>query len=78
MLSVDSSNLWYPPMMKLIWCLAALRSSPEGLDEKEAALVAALEAAPHSIQGGRYSIGSQFHFYMEPQVRSLNPSLVAV
>lgn len=40
--------------------------------------MAALEAAPHSIQGGRYSIGSQFHFYMEPQVRSLNPNPVTV
>jgi hypothetical protein len=36
--------------------------------EKRAAVDAALAAAPRSIQGARYAIGSQQHFYMEPQV----------
>jgi xanthine dehydrogenase molybdopterin-binding subunit B len=35
--------------------------------EKRAAVDAALAAAPRSIQGARYAIGSQQHFYMEPQ-----------
>ena len=37
--------------------------------EAEAARVeAALEAAPHAIRDAHYTIGSQSHFYMEPQV----------
>ena len=31
---------------------------------------AALDAAPHAIRGVHYTIGSQSHFYMEPQVRA--------
>lgn len=37
--------------------------------EKRAAVDAALAAAPRSIRGARYAIGSQQHFYMEPQAR---------
>lgn len=37
-------------------------------ESKAARVEAALEAAPHCIRGAHYTIGSQSHFYMEPQV----------
>lgn len=36
-------------------------------ESKAVRVEAALEAAPHTIRGARYTIGSQSHFYMEPQ-----------
>lgn len=56
---------------KTFWRYAALRPDTDGREEKEQALSEALEKAPHVIRGSKYVIGSQFHFYMEPQVWSL-------
>jgi hypothetical protein len=36
--------------------------------DRRAAVDAALDASTHSIRGAHYAIGSQQHFYMEPQV----------
>ena len=46
--------------------------------EKRAAVDAALASAPHSIRGARYAIGSQQHFYMEPQARGTSAGLVCL
>ena len=53
-----------------MFCNAAAPTADEAAEgaEKRAAVDAALAAAPRSIRGARYAIGSQQHFYMEPQV----------
>ena len=53
------------------FCNVAAPTADEAAEgaEKRAAVDAALAAAPRSIRGARYCIGSQQHFYMEPQVR---------
>ena len=47
--------------------LPALRHNADKDGAKEKTVADALDAAPHVIRGAKYRIGSQFHFYMEPQ-----------
>ncbi len=49
---------------------AALRHSADKDGAKEKMVADALDVAPHVIRGAKYRIGSQFHFYMEPQARA--------
>ncbi len=49
---------------------AALRHNADKDGAKEKTVADALDAAPHVIRGAKYRIGSQFHFYMEPQART--------
>ena len=50
--------------------LAALRHDADKDGSREKTVSEALDAAPHVIRRANYRIGSQFHFYMEPQARS--------
>ena len=50
--------------------LAALRHDADKDGAREKSVAEALDAAPYVIRGAKYRIGSQFHFYMEPQART--------
>jgi xanthine dehydrogenase molybdopterin-binding subunit B len=60
------------------FCNAAAPTADEAAKgaEKRAAVDAALAAAPRSIRGARYAIGSQQHFYMEPQASGTAAALL--